>query len=104
MDASTALAALAIAVTILSGLFGYCMYRISRVEDSGKSTERDVAKLAQHVAENYVRGHEISEVKRAVEALRTDLQTQITTLRTELTSQVGDLVKAVNQMIGQHNK
>lgn len=50
---------------------------------------REVASLRAHVAENYVRGHEVAEVKRAVE-----------TLRQELTNKVDELLKAVHELIG----
>lgn len=51
---------------------------------------RDIAGLRAHVAENYVRGHEVAEVKRAVEVLRQ-----------ELTHKVDELLKAVHELIGQ---
>ena len=57
----------------------------SQVSDQGK----EVASLRSHVAENYVRGHEIAEVKRVVE-----------NLRQELTHKVDELLKAVHQVIG----
>ena len=53
-------------------------------------TARAVETLRAHVAENYVRGHEVAEVKRAVE-----------TLRQELTHKVDELLKAVHELIGQ---
>lgn len=59
----------------------------SRQNDQGK----DIANLRQHMAENYVRGPEIAEVKQAVNELRK-----------ELTNKVDELLKAVNQLVGKH--
>lgn len=56
-------------------------------------TSREVERMRSHVAENYVRGHEVSEVKRAVEVLRQDL-----------TLKVDELLKAVHELIGKQSR
>jgi len=61
----------------------------------------EIAELRAHVAENYVRGHEIAEVKKAVADLRQEMTAIVAELRVELTHKVDELTKAVFQLIGQ---
>lgn len=77
---------LGVAVTVLAGLFGYLASRQN-------ATDTKLSALAQHVAENYVRGHEIARVERAV-----------SDLRQELTHKVDELLKAVHELIGSRTK
>lgn len=72
-------------ISVLGIVVGYLASRINELT-------RAQATLAQHVAENYVRGHEIVEVKRAVESLRL-----------ELTHKVDELLKAVHELIGKQS-
>jgi hypothetical protein len=51
--------------------------------------EKDLAKHMRHTAENYVRGHEVSEVRRAVQ---------------ELTHKVDELLKVVHELVGKQSK
>lgn len=74
-------------ISALTVALGYLAGRVNDIS-------RKQADLAQHVAENYVRGHEIQEVKRAVGELRV-----------ELTHKVDELLKLVHELIGkQHAK
>lgn len=73
-------------VTVLSLVCGYLANRQN-------ATDAKLAALAQHVAENYVRGHEIARVERAV-----------SDLRQELTLKVDELLKAVHEMLGRQAK
>lgn len=75
---------LAVAILFLGN---WCHSLGKKIDDVAQKQATDFA----HIAENYVRGHEIVEVKRAVE-----------TLRQELTGKVDELLKAVHQLIGKH--
>lgn len=95
---------LGVAVTALMAALGF-LVNWNRGQDARMGEiEKDAARLARHTAENYVRGHEIAEVKAAVAALRVEMTTAVAELRNELAHQVGELTKAVYQMMGQNNK
>jgi len=95
MSVQVILWVLGIAVTVLVGLFGFLANWV-------KDIDRKQSAQAQHFAENYVRGHEIQEVKRVVENLRSEMSVAVAELRTEMTHQVGELTKAVWQLVGQN--
>lgn len=61
--------------------------------ETARQHGQDIAELRAHVAENYVRGHEIARVERAVEALRQ-----------EVNHKVDELIKLVHQMLGTQTK
>lgn len=83
---------LGVAVMVLMAAIGF-MVNWNRGQDTRMADmEKELSKLARHTAENYVRGHEIAEVKK-----------MIGDLRTEFAHQIGELTKAVHQMIGQNN-
>lgn len=91
------------AVAALFGVFGF-LVNWNRSQDARMGEiEKEASKLARHTAENYVRGHEIAEVKKAVADLRAEMTVAVGDLRTELTHQVGELTKAVYQLLGQQN-
>lgn len=74
---------------------------LHRVAGQVRDTAQEVANLRAHIAENYVRGHEIAEVKKAVADLRQEMTQVVAELRVELTHKVDELTKAVFQLIGQ---
>lgn len=88
---------LGISVTLLLFLFGYILNRVNAVA-------KEQSDMGKHFAENYVRGHEIQEVKQQITQLRTEVTNNITSLRTELTNRVEKLTDAVHQLIGQNSK
>jgi hypothetical protein len=79
-----------IGIPVLTGAVLFLANWVRGVSAKQADTARAVESLRAHVAENYVRGHEVAEVKRAVE-----------TLRQELTHKVDELLKAVHELIGQ---
>lgn len=103
MNIDVILWVLGIAVMVLAGLFGFLVNRGNRQDERMNKLDEKLAQHARHTAENYVRGHEIAEVKSAVSALRTEMTTAVGELRTEITHQVSELTKAVYQMMGQQN-
>jgi molybdopterin converting factor small subunit len=70
--------------------------RLTSALEAVANVDKRVSDLSTHMAENYVRGHEIAEVKRIVESLRSDMQQQVKDLRVELSAQIRSLVDAVN--------
>lgn len=82
--------AIGIGMPVLTAAVLFLANWVRGVAAKQSDTARAVETLRAHVAENYVRGHEVAEVKRAVE-----------TLRQELTHKVDELLKAVHELIGQ---
>lgn len=94
---------LGVAVTVLMAAFGFNVtWNRGQDERMGK-IEKDLSSLARHTAENYVRGHEIAEVKKVVADLRAEMSSVVGELRVELTHKVDELTKAVYQLLGQQN-
>lgn len=103
MNADVILWVLGVAVTVLMVAFGFHVtWNRGQDERMGK-IEKDLSALARHTAENYVRGHEIAEVKKAVADLRSEMTEAVRELRVELTHKVDELTKAVYQSIGRQN-
>jgi uncharacterized protein YoxC len=104
MDQQTVQWILGSGITILAVAFGYLAGRIGKVEDRMNARADAVAKelsdLKGYLSDNYVRGHEIAEVKRLVEAMRQDMATAVKDLRAEVQHQVSELTKAVLATIG----
>lgn len=63
--------------------------------------EKELAMYMRHTAENYVRGHEIAEVKAAVSALRTEVMASVGELRVQIAHGMDELTKAVYINLGQ---
>lgn len=99
MNIQVILWVLGVAVLVLSSLFGFLVKRGNQQDERMNKLDEKLTQHARHTAENYVRGHEIAEVKNAVSTLRTEMTTAVGNLRTE----IGDLTKAVYQMMGQQN-
>lgn len=106
MDQQTVLWILGAAVTILVAVVSYIGGRIGKVEERLNlrvdAVAKDVADLNRHLADNFVRGHEIAEVKRLVETIRSDMAAALENMRTEVQHQVNELTKAVYQLIGKN--
>lgn len=114
MNVQVILWILGIAVMALTGVIGFLVnWNRGQDERMGKIEDK-VSTNARHTAENYVRGHEIAEVKKAVadlrmettasiSELRTEMSAAVGNLRTEVSHQIGELTKAVYQMMGQNN-
>ena len=85
--------AIGVGMPILSAALLFIANWLHRVSGQVRETSNDLANLRAHVAENYVRGHEVAEVRRAVEVLRK-----------ELTHKVDELLKAVHELIGQKTR
>jgi len=91
---------LGVAIMVLFGVIGF-LINWNRGQDLRMGEiEKEAAKQARHTAENYVRGHEIAEVKKVVADLRTELNARISDLSKELSHQIGELTKAVYENIG----
>jgi uncharacterized protein YoxC len=82
--------AIGIGLPVLTAAVVFLANWLRDVSKKVAETSREVERMRSHVAENYVRGHEVTEVKRAVEMLRQ-----------ELTHKVDELLKAVHELIGQ---
>lgn len=103
MNVQVVLWVLGVAVLVLSALFGF-LVNWNRGQDARMGEiEKEAAKMARHTAENYVRGHEIAEVKKAVSDLRVEMANRVDKLQTEIAHQVTELTKAVYQAIGRSN-
>lgn len=92
-----------IGFAVLSGVIGFLIKRDGLQDERMAKLEDKLAAHVRHTAENYVRGHEIAEVKRAISDLRTEMTGMVNELRKEVTHEINELTKAVNQMIGQNN-
>lgn len=90
-------------ITVMGLVIGHVLMRIGKQDDRIANAEKGIGELRAHVAENYVRGHEIAEVKAIAEQIRIEMTTSIQGLRTEVQHQVTELTKAVYQLIGQKN-
>lgn len=98
MDSQVILWIFGSVITVLGLVVGYVLGRVNKLDDRINDAFRQIAALDKYVAENYVRGHEISEVKRAIEALRTEVGQAVTAIRDEVQRQIGDMTKAIIQM------
>lgn len=98
MDAQIVMWVFGILIGALTVVCGYLAGRISKVDDRVNAAFNKIAENERHLADNYVRGHEISEVKRAIEALRTEVGAAVASIRSEVQTQIGELTKAVLQL------
>lgn len=90
---------LGVAIMVLFGVIGF-LINWNRGQDLRMGEiEKEASRQARHTAENYVRGHEIAEVKKAVGDLRVEMAGQVK----ELAAEVSALTKAVYEMMG-HTK
>lgn len=103
MSADAIAWAIGLGLPILTAAVLFLANWLRDVSKKAADTAQEVDRLRSHVAENYVRGHEIAEVKKAVADLRTEMTQAVGELRTELGHQLGELTKALYQMIGQQN-
>lgn len=103
MDSQVILWIFGSVITVLGLVVGYVLGRVNKLDDRINESFRQLAALDKYVAENYVRGHEISEVKRAIEALRTEVGQAVTSIRDEVQRQLGDMTKAILQMSQKKN-
>lgn len=88
---------LGVAIMVLFSVIGF-LINWNRGQDARMADiEKEASKLARHTAENYVRGHEIAEVKKVISDLRVEMSTQIIELRREVTHRLEDLTKALLQ-------
>ena len=85
--------AIGIGMPVLVAAVGFLANWLHKVDSAVKEVSRDVADVRAHTAETYVRGHEITEVKTAVNELRT-----------ALTTKVDDLLKSVHELIGKQSR
>lgn len=83
---------LGVAVTVQIGVVTYIFNWCRGIETRIRESEKAQSTFETRVAEGYVRGHEIAEVKKAINDLR-DL----------VTHQMGELTKAVYTAVGQSN-
>lgn len=97
------LALLSIALTAAYTVFGFLIAWLKKVDARHDSLADKVASQDRYLSENYVRGHEIAEVKAAVSSLRTELTTAINAARTEQAAQMTRLSDLVNQLVGKHS-
>lgn len=87
---------LGVAIMVLFGVIGF-LINWNRGQDLRMGEiEKEASRQARHTAENYVRGHEIAEVKKAVGDLRVEMAGQVK----ELAAEVSALTKAVYEMMG----
>lgn len=98
MDSQVILWIFGSVITVLGLVVGYVLGRVNKLDDRINDAFRQIAALDKYVAENYVRGHEISEVKRAIDALRTEVGNAVTSIRDEVQRQIGDMTRAIIQM------
>lgn len=98
---------LGVAVMALFAVIGFLVNWSRGQDDRIGKVEEKVSANMRHTAENYVRGHEIAEVKKGILDLRIEMGSQISDMRAdvgrqvaELARQVGELTKAVYQNIG----
>lgn len=98
MDAQIVLWIFGSLIGALAMVCGYLAGRISKLDDRVNACFNKIAENERHLADNYVRGHEISEVKRAIEALRAEVGQAVASIRTEVQNQIGELTKAVLQL------
>ena len=85
--------AIGIGMPVLVAAVGFLANWLHKVDNAVKEVSRDVSDVRAHTAETYVRGHEIAEVKTAVNDLRT-----------ALTTKVDDLLKSVHELIGKQSR
>lgn len=88
---------LGISVTLLLFLFGYILNRVNAVA-------KEQSDMGRHIAENYVRDHEVQEVKQQITQLRNEVSSNIVLLRNELTNRMEKLTDAVSKLISQNAK
>lgn len=84
-------------------VFGFLVAWHRRHDARHDALAEKVASQDRYLSENYVRGHEIAEVKAAVSSLRTELTTAINAARTEQAAQMTRLSDLVNQLVGKHS-
>lgn len=104
MTADVVLWILGVAVAVLFAVFGYIVSWNNRQDTRMGEIEKAQSQHSRHTAENYVRGHEIAEVKKVVADLRTELNSRISEMSNELSHQISELIKAVYQNIGSNSK
>lgn len=107
------IALLGILLTGAYVVFGFLVAWHKRSDARHDALAEKVASQDRYMSENYVRGHEMGEVKGQVSALRTEMNKRLDDMRSELstaindarkeqTLQMGELSKLVNQLIGKH--
>lgn len=85
--------AIGVGFPVLTAALLFLANWLHKLDSTVKDQAQAIADVRTHTAENYVRGHEIAEVKAAVSELRTSL-----------TTKVDELLKAVHELIGKQSR
>lgn len=89
---------LGIAVMVLFGVIGFLVNWNRGQDDRTAKLEEKVSANMRHTAENYVRGHEIAEVKKGISDLRIEMGSQMSDMRTDVARQIGELARNVGEL------